>query len=122
MTKKRIHEVYMFLATASMKRLTDDEKIAFIRLLRQMKAVSQELNDAANDAYMRAVADGMDATKATSFANRAVDDIALAESDITTETMTEETYMRLVMSNDWNFGQIEELRAILTIQNQTNQQ
>lgn len=122
MTKKRIHEVYMFLATASMKRLTDDEKIAFIRLLRQMKTVSQELNSAANDAYARAIADGMEDTKAMDFANRAVDDIALAESDIATETMTEEAYMRLVMSNDWNFGQIEELRGILTIQNQTNQQ
>jgi len=121
MTKKRIHEVYMFLATASMKRLTDDEKIAFIRLLRQMKKVSQELNSAANDAYARAIADGMEDTKAMDFANRAVDDIAQAESDIATETMTEEAYMRLVMSNDWNFGQIEELRGILT-QNQTNQQ
>ena len=122
MTKKRIHEVYMFLATASMKRLTDEEKIAFIRLLRQMKAVSQELNSAANDAYTRAVADGMEADKAMDFANRAVDDIAQAESDIATETMTKETYTRLVLSNDWNFGQIEELGAILTIQNQTNQQ
>ena len=122
MTKKRIHEVYMFLATASMKRLTDDEKIAFIRLLRQMKQVSQELNSAANDAYARAVADGMEDTKAMDFANRAVDDIAQAESDIATETMTKETYTRLVLSNDWNFGQIEELGAILTIQNQTNQQ
>lgn len=122
MTKKRINEVYMFLATASMKRLTDDEKIAFIRLLRQMKAVSQELNSAANDAYMRAVADGMDETKAMDLANRAVDDIAQAESDIATETMTEETYMRLVMSNDWNFGQIDEIREVLTTQNQTNQQ
>jgi predicted component of type VI protein secretion system len=121
MTKKRIHEVYMFLATASMKRLTDEEKIAFIRLLRQMKAVSQELNSAANDAYARAVADGMEDTKAMDFANRAVDDIAQAESDIATETMTEEAYTRLVLSNDWNFGQIEELRGILT-QNQTNQQ
>jgi predicted component of type VI protein secretion system len=122
MTKKRIHEVYMFLATASMKRLTDEEKIAFIRLLRQMKAVSQELSSAANDAYARAVADGMEDTKAMDFANRAVDDIAQAESDIATETMTKETYTRLVLSNDWNFGQIEELGAILTIQNQTNQQ
>lgn len=122
MTKKRIHEVYMFLATASMKRMTDEEKIAFIRLLRQMKTVSQELNSAANDAYARAVADGMEDTKAMDFANRAVEDIAQAESDIATETMTEETYMRLVMSNDWNFGQIEEIRAILTTQNQTNQQ
>ena len=78
----------MFLATASMKRLTDEEKIAFIRLLRQMKAVSQELNSAANDAYARAVADGMEDTKAMDFANRAVDDIAQAESDIATETMT----------------------------------
>ena len=122
MTKKRIHEVYMFLATASMKRLTDDEKIAFIRLLRQMKKVSQELNSAANDAYARAIADGMEDTKAMDFANRAVDDIAQAESDIATETMTKETYTRLVLSNDWNFGQIEELGGILTIQNQTNQQ
>lgn len=122
MTKKRIHEVYMFLATASMKRLTDEEKIAFIRLLRQMKAVSHELNSAANDAYARAVADGMEDTKAIDFANRAVDDIAQAESDITTETMTKETYTRLVLSNDWNFGQIEELREILITKNQTNQQ
>lgn len=122
MTKKRIHEVYMFLATASMKRMTDEEKIAFIRLLRQMKTVSQELNSAANDAYARAVADGMEETKAMDIANRAVDDIAQAESGIATETMTEEAYMRLVMSNDWNFGQIEELKGILTTQNQTNQQ
>jgi hypothetical protein len=112
----------MFLATASMKRMTDDEKIAFIRLLRQMKAVSQELNSAANDAYERAVADGMEADKAMDIANRAVDDIAQAESDIATETMTEEAYMRLVMSNDWNFGQIEEIKEILTTKNQTNQQ
>ena len=41
MTKKRIAEIYNFLAVASMKQMTNDEKIALIRLLRQMKPIAK---------------------------------------------------------------------------------
>lgn len=111
MTKKRLHEIYLFLAQASMKRLTDEEKIAFIRLLRQMKPVSRELADAANDAYMKALADNV--SNAMDIANLAAEDLAAEEIDIDTNIFTPSAYERLALSNDWNFGQIEELGEVL---------
>ena len=60
MTKKRIAELYRFLSVASMKRMNDDEKIAFIRLLRQMKPVFTEMNEAVNDAIEKAKGFGFD--------------------------------------------------------------
>ena len=111
MTKKRVHEIYMFLAAASMKRLTDEEKIAFIRLLRQMKPVSNQLAEAANDAYMKAMADGE--SNAMEIANRAAEDIATEEVDIDTHILTPAAYERLALGNDWNFGQMEEVGELL---------
>lgn len=111
MTKKRVHEIYMFLATASMKRLTDEEKIAFIRLLRQMKPVSNQLAEAANDAYMKAMSDGE--SNAMEIANRAAEDIATENVVIDTHILTPAAFERLAFGNDWNFGQMEEVRELL---------
>ena len=80
MTKKRINEIYRFLAVASMKRLNDEEKIALIRLLRQMKPVSKEIGDAIQDAAQKAMADGVE--DLNGFVMKAVSDIAGEECDI----------------------------------------
>lgn len=111
MTKKRIHEIYTFLSVASMKRMADDEKIALIRLLREMKPVSNELKTAFNDAYMQALSDNE--SNAVELANKAVEDIANDEVNIITNIFTAAAFERLALSNDWNFGQIEELGEIL---------
>lgn len=113
MTKKRIAEVYRFLAAASMKRLQDEEKIKLIRLLRQMKPVANELSEAINDAMQKAIADGME--RPDQFALNAVADIAGQNVEVITATMTEDAFERLALSNDWNFGQIDELQEVLVI-------
>lgn len=109
MTKKRITEVYNFLAIASMKQMTNDEKIMLIRLLRQMKVVAKELTDAVNDAVAKAREEGMEQQQMVEFVNKAVDDLAQEETTIATDIMTPETFDRLALSNDWTFAQIEEL-------------
>lgn len=111
MKNGRIAEVYHFLAAASMKKMSDEEKIAFIRLLRQMKPTATMISDAARDAMEKAQAEGV--KDVNQFVMQAIDDIASEESDIVTATMTQDNFDRLALSNDWTFGQIEELEAVL---------
>lgn len=111
MNKKRANEVYRFLATASMKRMSDEEKIMFIRLLRTLKPVAQELQDAVNDAVEKARENGVQDIE--KFVTEAVEDIARQNCGIITSVMARDTFDRLVFSNDWNFGQIEELEDVL---------
>ena len=111
MTKKRINEIYRFLAVASMKRLNDEEKIALIRLLRQMKPISTEISEAINDAAQKAMADGVE--DMNGFVMNAIADIAGEETTIDVRIMSADTFERLVLSNDWCFGQIDELQAEL---------
>ena len=109
MTKKRIAEIYNFLAVASMKQMTNDEKIALIRLLRTMKPIAKEMGDAVNDALTRARDEGMEQQQMVEFVNKAVDDLATQETTIKTAILTPEAFDQLALSNDWNFAQIEEL-------------
>lgn len=111
MTKKRIYEIYRFLAVASMKRLTDEEKFALIRLLRQMKPASKELGEAINDAVQQAMTDGV--ANIDEFVSKAVADIENEETNIDVRIMTDDAFQRLALSNDWNFGQIDELQEIM---------
>lgn len=109
MTKKRIAEIYNFLAVASMKQMTNDEKIALIRLLRQMKPIAKEIQDAVNDAVEKAREDGMEQQAMVEFVNKAVEDLANEETSVLTAILTPEAFDQLALSNDWNFAQIEEL-------------
>lgn len=113
MTKKRITEVYNFLAMASMKQMANDEKIMLIRLLRQMKGVAKELTDAVNDAVEKAREEGMDQQQMIGFVNKAVEDLAQEETAIQTAILTPDAFDRLALSNDWTFVQIEELGEVL---------
>ena len=113
MTKKRITEVYNFLAVASMKQMTNDEKIALIRLLRQMKPIAKELTDAVNDAVAKAREEGMEQQQMVEFVNKAVDDLAHEETTISTAILTPDAFDRLALSNDWTFAQSEELGEVL---------
>lgn len=113
MTKKRIAEVYNFIAIASMKQLANDDKIALIRLLRQMKPIAKEIQDAVNDAVQKAREEGMEQQQMVEFVNRAVDDLAQEETTIKTAIMTEDTFNRLALSNDWTFAQIDELAEVM---------
>ena len=115
MTKKRIAEVYNFLAIASMKQLANDDKIALIRLLRQMKPIAKEIQDAVNDAVQKAREEGMEQQAMVEFVNKAVDDLATEETTIKTAILTPEAFDQLALSNDWTFAQIEELGEILII-------
>lgn len=113
MTKKRIAEIYNFLAVASMKQMTNDEKIALIRLLRTMKPIAKEMGDAVNDALTRAREEGMEQQQMVEFVNKAVDDLAQEETTILTAILTPDAFDRLALSNDWTFAQIEELGEVL---------
>lgn len=113
MTKKRIAEIYNFLAVASMKQMTNDEKIALIRLLRTMKPIAKEMTDAVNDAVAKAREEGMEQQQMVEFVNKAVDDLAQEETTILTAILTPDAFDRLALSNDWTFAQIEELGEVL---------
>ena len=113
MTKKRIAELYRFLSTASMKRMTDEEKVAFIRLLRKMKPVATEIQTAVNDALEKARESCDNEQDVLALVNKSVDDLAIESCDITVKAMTEESFNRLCLSNDWTFAQIDELESEL---------
>ena len=113
MTKRRISEIYRFLAAASMKRLSDEEKVEFMRLLRMMKPVFKELRDATTDAINKFRDESQDMSTVIALAEKAVADIAQAETDIDIRVMTAETFERLCLSNDWTFAQIDELETAL---------
>ena len=109
MTKKRIAELYGFLSVASMKRLTDEEKVAFIRLLRMMKPVANEFQTAVNDAVQKARESCESEQEVLTLVNKSMEDLANAPTDIIVKTMSAETFNRLCLSNDWTFAQIDEL-------------
>ena len=113
MNKKRTTEVYNFLAMASMKQMADNDKIALIRLLRTMKPIAKEIQDAVNDAVQKAREEGMEQQALVEFVNKAVDDLAQEETTIKTAIMTEDTFNRLALSNDWTFAQIDELAEVM---------
>ena len=111
MNKKRVLEIYNFLANASMKRMNDDEKIQFIRLLRQMKPAAKEMQEAVNDAVMKAQQESV--KDFADFVGKAVSDIANEDTDISINVMTADTFKHLCFSNDWTFNQVDELEELL---------
>ena len=113
MTKKRMAEVYRFLSVASMKKMNDDEKVAFIRLLRQLKPVFTEMQEAVNDAIEKAKEEMEDESHIAQFVEKVVEDLAQQEVSVISRTMNPETFNRLCISNDWSFAQIDELEAVL---------
>lgn len=115
MTKKNINEVYNFLQGARMSRMKDDEKIQVIKLLRGMKPVAKDLQDAANDAVEKARAEYPDDTqKVMELVNKSMEDLASQEViGVETRVLTPDTFERLCLSNDWTFGQIDELEQML---------
>ena len=113
MKQKRVADLYRFLSVASMKRLTDEEKVAFIRLLRTMKPLCAELQSAVDDALAKAREETDDQQKIIGLVNKAVADIAERDCDVTIQTMNPDTFNRLCLSNDWSFAQIDELEGEL---------
>lgn len=111
MTKKRIAEIYQFLSAARMSRLSDEEKIQLIRLLRQMKPVATEFIEAVQEAVRQARDNQVENIQ--EFVDKAVSDIASEETTISPATMTPEAFDRLALSNDWTFAQIEELAEVM---------
>ena len=115
MTKKNINEVFNFLQGARMSRMKDDEKIQVIKLLRGMKPVAKDLQDAANDAVEKARAEYPDDTqKVMELVNKSMEDLASQEViGVETRVLTPDAFERLCLSNDWTFGQIDELEQML---------
>lgn len=111
MTKKRIAEIYQFLSAARMSRMSDEEKIQLIRLLRQMKPVATEFIEAMQDAVRQAQTNQVENIQ--QFVDKAVSDLATEETTILTAIMTPEAYDRLALSNDWTFAQIDELAEVM---------
>ena len=113
MKQKRVADLYRFLSVASMKRMADDEKVAFIRLLRTMKPLFVELRAAVDDALVKAGEETDDQQKIVELTNNAVADLAERDCDVNVRTMSPETFNRLCLSNDWSFAQIDELEGEL---------
>ena len=120
MTKKTINDIYRFLGTARMGKMKEDEKIAVIKLLRSMKPVATELQNAATDALEKARAEYPDdMQRVMQIVDKSMEDLANEEVDIIdTNILSAETFERLCLSNDWTFAQIDELEALLTRPNQ----
>lgn len=113
MTKKRITELYRFLSVASMKRMTDDEKASFIRLLREMKPVAVEMQTAVADALENARKDCDDEQRVMMIVEQSIADLSAAACDINPKKMSREMFDHLCLSNEWNFAQIDELESEL---------
>ena len=115
MTKKNINEVFNFLQGARMSRMKDDEKIQVIKLLRTMKPVAKDLQDAANDAVEKARAEYPDDTqKVMELVNKSMEDLAGQDIiGVETRVLTPDAFERLCLSNDWTFGQVDELEQML---------
>ena len=115
MTKKNINEVFNFLQGARMSRMKDNEKIQIIKLLRVMKPVAKDLQDAANDAAEKARKEYPDdMQKVIELVNKSTEDLASQEViGIDTQVLSPDAFERLCLSNDWTFGQIDELEQIL---------
>lgn len=113
MKQKRVADLYRFLSVASMKRMTDEEKVAFIRLLRTMKPFCVELQSAVDDAIVKAREETDDQQAIIGLVNKAVADIAERDCDVNVRTMSPEAFNRLCLSNDWSFAQIDELEGEL---------
>ena len=98
-----------------MSRMKDDEKIQVIKLLRGMKPVAKDLQDAANDAVEKARAEYTDDTqKVMELVNKSMEDLASQEViGVETRVLAPDTFERLCLSNDWTFGQIDELEQML---------
>ena len=115
MTKKRIADFYRFLSVASMKRLNDDEKIVFIRLLRLMKPVAIEIQTAFNDAITKARESCNNEHDIINIVEKSMEDLAGAECSVIIKTMPSDMFGRLCLSNDWTFAQIDELEHELVL-------
>lgn len=111
MTKKRITDIYLFLATAHIGKMEDEEKAAMIRLLRKMKPIAQEIQQAIIDATAIAKTETNDQQEAARLVNLAVADILEESTDIEIAVLSAEGFQRMVSSNDWTLGQIEELES-----------
>ena len=115
MNKGRIADIYTFLSGARMSKLNDDEKVAVIRLLRSMKPVATEIREAVAEASQKAVAEyPQDINAAQQLVNEAVKDLLNEEvPDFTAKVLTADTFERLCFSNDWTFGEIDNLETDL---------
>ena len=98
-----------------MSRMTDEEKSQFIVLLRSMKPVAVEVRNAYADALKMALQEYPDNQhKAMELADISTKSLMEEDADIDIRTMSDDTFTRLCLSNDWNFGQIDELEQELT--------
>lgn len=120
MNKKRINDIYQFMSNARMSKLSDDEKVTVITLLRMMKPVAVSVQEAAQDAFATAKAEYPDdQQKATELFNKSMADILNQEVDIDLRVLTDDAFGRLCLSNDWTFAQMDELEAEL-VRSDTN--
>ena len=115
MNKGRIADIYTFLSGARMSKLNDDEKVAVIRLLRSMKPVATEIREAVAEASQKAVAEyPTDINAAQQLVNEAVKDLLNEDvPDFTAKVLTADAFERLCFSNDWTFGEIDNLETDL---------
>ena len=120
MNKKRITDIYNFMSNARMSKLSDDEKVTVITLLRMMKPVAVSVQEAAQDAVATARAEYPDdQQKVTELFNKSMADILNQDVDIDLHVLTDDAFRRLCFSNDWTFAQMDELEAEL-VESKTN--
>jgi len=135
MTKKEVANLYNWLQGAKVTKLTDEEKIKFIRMMRTLKPVAKEVRDATNDALETAKDERYDemvkrinegATSANQIADaqsyikhicevadKAVSDLLAQDVQTVLPRLSEETFERLCLSNDWNMAQVADLEQYL---------
>lgn len=141
MNSEKITELYHFLSSARLTKMSDDEKIAVIRLMRRLKPIATALDEALADAREKASSDDheklvglymrlrngdgsvgeQDAVEAANYVARlnrvvseAVKDVASLEHDIDKELLTAEATAHLINSNDWKLSQIMWLEETIT--------
>ena len=121
MNKGRIADMYQFLSQAKMAKLSDEEKVVVITLLRKMKPIATDVRDAAADATQRAVKEyPKDIQAVHRLVNDAIKDLLNEDvPDFTAKVLTTDAFERLCFSNDWTFAQIDNLETDLVATSET---
>jgi len=112
MKKGRIADIYVFLAKARMTKLTDDEKVVIITMLRQMKPVANEVTEAVQEASRKALEEyPNDIHSAQKLVNKSIEGLMNEEVDsMNLRVFKQDAFNRLCFSNEWTFEQIDNLQ------------
>lgn len=137
-----IVSAFNLLNTAKLTKMEDSDKIRLVRVMRKFKPLFEEFNTAVKDAQEKLKPEGYDERfrkaqiyevkneesgmteeeytafidefkQANKLIQEAVNDIALKDTELDLETLSEDAFGKFIASNDWTMEQIVLLSEVL---------